>query len=87
MAERLNKSGVAVPSICKMVVYVPEIPVDGAPKEWPAVVTQVTDQDGLLIKLTAFPPGEPPRGIDAVIAYGDPSMPEANTWYWPKREI
>jgi len=70
-----------------MVIYIPEVPMDGAPVVWPAVVTQVVNHNEMLIKLTAFPPGQPPRGIDAVVTYGDPKDPEPNTWHWPQRNV
>jgi len=85
MAEELNREGVAIPKLGRGVQYIPEIPMDGAPKVWAAVITEVVNAADMLVRLTAFPPGEPPRGIDAVVAWRPETDPEPHTWHWPGR--
>ncbi|GAA2554614.1 hypothetical protein GCM10010423_64740 [Streptomyces levis] len=85
MAEILNTDGVQIPSLGSIVMYVAETPEDGAPIVWPSIITQVVNEGEMLIRLTAFPPGEQPRGILATVTYGDPQVSEVNTWHWPPR--
>ncbi|MFE9742908.1 hypothetical protein [Streptomyces sp. NPDC006477] len=79
-AAQLNGDGIMIPTLGRQVRYVPETGV-----LWTAVVTEVVDETNLMIRLTAFPPGEMPRGIERVISH-DASEAQ-DTWHWPGESI
>jgi hypothetical protein len=84
MAEQLNREGVQIPSLGRIVMFLAETLPDGKKKIWPAIVTEVINVEDMLIRVTAFPPGEPARGIAAAVPYDGEAM-LTHTWHWPPR--
>lgn len=79
MASEANSQGVLIPVVGDNVLYVPE-----PGKIWAAIVTGIVDESSLMVNVTAFPPGENPRGIDRTISYDydESRQSNADTWHW-----
>lgn len=77
MASEVNAQGVPVPEVGDGVLYVPE-----QGKVWAAVVTGIVE--GTMVNVTAFPPGENPRGIERAISYDGNAGDD--TWHWQTKD-
>jgi hypothetical protein len=79
MASEVNSQGIPIPEVGDDVLYTPE-----PGKTWAAIVTGIVDVASLMVNVTAFPPGENPRGIDRAISYDQDASRQSNadTWQW-----